>query len=105
MAGLKQTIFKGMIENFRCEDAEKYLCVDNDSAGLNFIASVKSEYPNVKMLTPIGEHKDQNDQLKDIKTHNTNNLNEWRIKMEAEKGDNISKNIESNKHYEQIEKI
>jgi len=58
MAGLKQTIFKGMIENFRCEDAEKYLCVDNDSAGLNFIASVKSEYPNVKMLTPIGEHKD-----------------------------------------------
>ena len=105
MAGLKKAVFDNMIKNFKCENAEKYICVDNDTAGLNFTALIKDEDPDMKILSPIGENKDWNEQLTGMKTHNTNNLDEWKDKIKTEKGNSALKDIENSKHYEQIEKI
>ena len=105
MAGLKNAVFDYMPKYFRCDKAEKFICVDTDEAGKNFAALIKNKYPDVKILLPDEQGKDWNDQLKYIKTRSTNNIDSWRNEIETERGNNAAKEIESDKRYERIEKI
>ena len=105
MAGLKNAVFDYMPKYFRCDKAEKFICVDTDEAGKNFAALIKNKYPDVKMLLPDEQGKDWNEQLKYIKTQSTNNIDGWRNELEPERGNNTAKEIESDKGYERVEKI
>ena len=106
MAGLKTAVFEGMIKMFNCEDAEKYLCVDNDEAGRNFTALIKGKCDDVRLLLPDNHQgKDWNEHLRDTKTHNTANLDEWKYKIQTAKKNNMSKIPESSKNRMQTDKI
>ena len=85
MAGLKKAVFDKMIVYFKCENAEKYLCVDNDAVGQNFTDVIKGEYADARLLLPNNQGKDWNDHLRDIKTRNTANLDVWKNKIETAK--------------------
>jgi len=115
MAGLKKAIFDHMINQFRSERCEKYLCVDRDEAGKQFTAMIMREYPGIKELIPDEQRKDWNDQLKHVKTrnilnlfspngHNTNNIEEWKNKIETVKTDNIPKPLENNENMKKTDK-
>ena len=61
LAGLKDNIIKHYLDSFN-NAVELYLCVDNDTAGINFVNEIKTQINDVKTLLP--NCKDWNDQLK-----------------------------------------
>ena len=61
LAGLKKNIFEHTMRQF--PEAQPFLCVDNDEAGANFIASI----PGAKVRLPDPAYKDWNDQLRSMR--------------------------------------
>jgi len=95
MAGLKKSIVDNMITYFKCENAEKYLCVDNDTAGWNFISSIKNEYPDVKILLPDERTKNWNGKLADIKVEGTLSIEDGKNEMKLEELKRDNKLVEN----------
>ena len=63
LSGLKEPIFKHSLEAFG-GTLQPVLCVDNDSAGNEFISRLQAKYEAVKVYRPPQEFKDWNDLLK-----------------------------------------
>lgn len=71
LSGLKDAIFKHSLEAFG-SGLQPVLCVDNDSAGDEFITRLQAEYEAVKVYRPPQQFKDWNDLLKYRKGTNEN---------------------------------
>jgi len=66
LAGLKGNIFERTIKAM-VNPAVPVLCVDNDSAGVEFIKKIKTTFPQTKVHRPDRLYKDWNEQLCGIK--------------------------------------
>jgi hypothetical protein len=66
MAGLKENIVNYTL-NAAKQPVQSFLCVDNDTAGTNFIKAVTGPIEGVKTYLPNPEYKDWNEQLKATK--------------------------------------
>lgn len=69
MAGLKINVLEHSIKTF-APNAKIILCVDNDTAGHNFIESVKSAKIDYVLRQPDTKYKDWNEQITDMKRYN-----------------------------------
>jgi hypothetical protein len=63
MAGLKENIVNHTL-NAAKQPVQPFLCVDNDTAGANFIKAVTGQIEDIKPYLPNPEYKDWNEQLK-----------------------------------------
>jgi len=66
MAGVKENIVEHTLTAFKgvFEPLEAVLCVDRDTAGVNFVKAVERKIKGVRTLTVNAPHKDWNEQLK-----------------------------------------
>ncbi|RRD40349.1 DUF3991 domain-containing protein [Leptotrichia sp. OH3620_COT-345] len=71
ISGVRNDIFKSYLS----EDIESiYICTDNDEAGDNFYKVIKEEYSNLNIYREKSKNKDWNDDLKEIKNIEKENL-------------------------------
>ena len=62
LAGLKENIFEQTLKKLDVS-ITPVLCVDNDTAGENFINQALSKHSNVRVFQPESQYKDWNEQL------------------------------------------
>jgi len=66
LAGLKENIFEQTLERLD-KTITPVLCVDNDSAGENFIKQATAKFSNARVFLPEGQFKDWNELLCSLK--------------------------------------
>lgn len=79
MAGLKKNVIDKMMMVYG--KMQIVMCVDNDSAGKNFIQEVNKSYNDIKVLKPIIPFKDWNDQLN--KNDKKKNIDDWKNEVDV----------------------